>query len=439
MGMLTYFHWYKGAYDPAKFHFTYYGFQWVSPLPEPFMSLFLISLLVASIFITIGRYYRWSTTYFAIGFIYMFLVEKGHYLNHGYLFCWLSVLMIFLPAQFAYSGDVLKKIKRQYTHYPFWGLFLLRFFMGVVYFYGGIAKINEDWFQAQPLKIWLKGKREMFLVGGILEQEWLAWFMSYGGLALDLFIVPMLLFRRTRWWALGAAIFFHLTNTIIFQIGIFPWLSICMTLLFFAPDFPEKVGAYLQKRFPKFQQLPIWWQGLLNKNNVEIINRSTHIFTPFQKKLIAGSIILLCLLHLSVPFRHHYFKGNVAWTEEGHRYSWRMMLRGKRGGGQFKVKNLSTNELKVVRPKDYLSDRQYRKVYTHPDMILQFAHHIRDEYQEKWQTDSVAVYAKIRCKLNHRHYQNYTVDTIDLAREEWSFLKESEWIVPLEEKKLKLK
>lgn len=429
MGLWMYYHLYKDAYNPDKFHFTYYGFEWVHPLPSILMSLFLITMLVAAILIALGKWYKQCTLFFAIGFTYMFLVEKGHYLNHGYLFSMLSWLMILLPANRAYSMDVLEGRVGARETTPYWTIFLLQFMMGVVYFYGGIAKINWDWLNGYPLLLWLEQKRNMWFIGDLLKQDWLAYFMSYGGLLLDLFIVPFLLFRKTRIWALLAALFFHIVNTIIFKIGIFPWLSISLTLLFFSPSLMRDVWAWLESKYQWTKKVGTWWQELF----AHPVKKDLDYNPAAHRVIIAPLIIIFCMTNLLLPFRHHYFKGDVAWTEEGHRYSWRMMLRSKRGKGYLTVKNESTGEIKRIRSKDYLSDKQAPKMLTHPDMILQFAHHIRDEYQEKWQTDSIGVYAKIRVKLNNGKYQTYVDPERNLAKEEWYFLKESDWIVPLKE------
>ncbi len=432
MGMLTYYHWYKDAYNPDNFHFTYYGFQWVQPFPTWIMTLFLLSLMIAAVFIAWGRHYRAFATYYAFGFTYMFLVEKGHYLNHGYLFCMLSFVMILLPAHKAFSWDSLHKPEIRTSTIPFYPIFLLRAMMGMVYFMGGIAKINNDWLHAMPLKLWMKAKKDYFLIGPILEQEWTAWVMSYGGLFLDLFIVPLLLYKRTRWFGFFALLFFHITNVMIFKIGIFPWLSICLSALYFSPSFPRIVGSWLQQRFPIFIKLEQWWQAKEQAHPKPIRTKSVQLSSP-KKAIITSLIVLFGIIHILLPLRHHTFKGDVAWTEEGHRYAWRMMLRSKRGKGYFEVKNGVTGEKKRIQPRKILLKKLYPKLYTHPDMILQFAHHLRDSFQLEWQTDSVEVYASIRCRLNGGKYQNYIDPKVDLAKEEWSFFNESTWIVPLKE------
>ena len=105
--------------------------------------------------------------------------------------------------------------------------------MGVVYFFGGIAKLNADWLQGQPMRLWLPGSIRLPGLEPLLAHPASALLISWGGLLLDLLVVPALLWRRTRPYAFAAAIVFHLINSEMFDIGVFPWLAIWCTALFF--------------------------------------------------------------------------------------------------------------------------------------------------------------------------------------------------------------
>ncbi len=424
-----YKHLFKNAFDSTGFQFHYYGFEWVVPFPEPLMSIFFIILMMAAINITLGYRYKMSALIFALGFTYTFFLEKAFYLNHGYLVCWISFLIIFFPANRNYALDVKRGAVSSLNKISYWPIFILQFMMGVVYFFGGIAKINQDWLAAYPLKLWLKTKQNMFLLGPIWEKDITAYIMSYGGLALDLFVVFFLLGKRTRNIALLFILFFHITNIILFQIGIFPFLSVLLTLLYWPADGPKKFRKNLTEKLRFLQPILAKVDSLFIPPNLE--NQIQKEESPFLKNTITVLIGVLCLIHVLLPLRHHLFDSEVAWSEEGHRYSWRMMLRSKNGYGTFKViSDISEKPLKI-KPADFLSKRQNRKMYTHPDMILEFAHYLEDLEIEKGAKE-VQVFADIKTKLNGRKHQTFIDPTVDLTKIKWSFLTESQWIVPFE-------
>ncbi|MEZ4934839.1 MAG: HTTM domain-containing protein [Saprospiraceae bacterium] len=428
MGVWTYYHLYKGYFNPDNFQFKYMGFEWVPVLPEPFMSLFFLTAMTAAVFIVIGKNYRISTLVFAICFTWQFFLEKALYLNHGYLFTWICWIMIFLPANRQWSYDVVKKPELKSDTIERWSLWILPFLMGVVYFYGGIAKINSDWLNGNPLDIWLRNVKDMPLLGSVWSHKITPYIMAWSGMLLDLTAAFFLLFKNTRKWILGFILFFHLTNTLIFQIGIFPWLSICLSLLYFPPSDFRKWFSIIKNKIKKLEKVESWWERISPSQAISD-NNSKLIPPAYPKKAVLISLFLILLVHLTLPLRHHFFKGNVAWTEEGHRYSWRMMLRSKRGYGDFKIKNTDTNEIIKIKESDYLTDRQREKLFTHPDMIWQFAQHLKKTWQEKGE-ENIEIYADIKVRLNGRNSQVYIDPETDLSKVDWHFFKTTEWVMP---------
>lgn len=428
LAQFSYYHLYKNFFEAGGFHFTYHWFHWVKPLPGPLLSALFVVLLLAALAIIVGWRYRAACTLVAFGLTYTFLMEKTHYLNHGYLFCWLSFVMIFLPANRGFSLDVYRRPELRLETVPLWTTGLLAALMGVVYFYGGLAKINPDWLRAMPLKLWLAGKGDVPIVGSLVTTDAAAWFMAYGGLLFDLSAPFLLLFRRTRLFALLGAIFFHLTNTLVFQIGIFPWLSLALTSLFFPPDWPRRAGNWLADRVR-----PARWLRARYQQRIEGIEPATESWhsAAYWRPYLATALALVLSFHLLYPFRHHTIPGDVAWTEEGHRFSWRMMLRSKRGTGHFIVKDPATGSTEVVHPRDYLRPDQSRKAITHPDMILQFAHHIRDLWIEKG-VENPEVYARLRVRLNDHPGQDLIDPNVNLSTTTWSPWKAAPWITELE-------
>jgi len=430
IGVWAYYHMYKDSFNPNNLQIKYYGFEWVQTIPDPWLSIAFWLIAIAGLCVALGKWYRLSATIFALGFSYIFFLEKCHYLNHGYLFCVLSYLMIFLPANRAFALDLRANPQIYAKYIPRWPIFLLQFLMAVVYIYGGIAKINPDWLRALPLRIWLPYKKDYFLIGPLLEQEWVAWVMSYGGIFHDLFIIPFMLFKRTRVVAFIICCSFHLTNVAIFQIGIFPWLSIALAALFFEPDFPRKIVNFAQSKVAIIGRWATQYQDYIHSLGVSL----NQTLVVKNKTLTSIFVISIIVINMILPLRNHLYESNVSWTEEGHRYSWRMMLRGKVGSGYFQVKDLAgTKEIKRYYPKDILTQRQRRKFKTQPDMMLFVAHHIRDLYREEWDSDSIAVYPHFKTKLNGRNYQPYTDPSVDLSQEIWSWTKPYSWILPLDE------
>src|SRR5436190_11597243 len=230
--------------EPTIF-FSYFGFDWVKPWPGDGMFLHFVLLGALAICIALGLFYRAAALLFAIAFTYVFLLDQSLYLNHLYLVCLVSLLLVFLPANRAASLDSRWEIVRGCQSAPSWTLWLLRAQIGLVYFFGGIAKLNGDWLRGEPIRDWLAARSTLPIVGQWLTHDAAAWIFAYGGLCFDLLIVPALLWKRTRVWAFMAAVLFHLTNAAVFNIGIFPWFMIAATTVYFEPDWPRRwLGSF---------------------------------------------------------------------------------------------------------------------------------------------------------------------------------------------------
>lgn len=451
LGVTLYHHWWGDHYASDKFHFHYTGFHWVHPLPEPWMSIYLLTLWVAAWCIILGYRYRFFSLYFAIGFTYSFLLEKSYYLNHGYLFCVFSFLMALLPAHRAFSRDVLRRPSIRLRSIPRISLLPLPLGMGIVYFFGGIAKLNGDWLRGIPMLQWLQrrgthpldhffwlehlglGKMIHYLdekASDLMQADWLAHFLSIGGVAFDLFIPFLLLHRRTRLAALFIVLFFHFTNFLIFNIGIFPFLSIGLTALFFPADFPRRIIRRLAHRYRWVRGRVLAWYRQLRRRPYYWRTARLEYSRPRQNLLMAV-LALYILYHVCMPLRHWLYPGDVAWTEEGHRFAWRMMLRSKQGYGHFILKDPVRGIREKVKPRQHLTHRQAYKMCGQPGMIHEFAQQLASHYRQVEGWDSVEVYAHIKTRLNYGPYIPYTDTTVNLAATPWKPFGHEEWILPL--------
>ncbi|MEM9931105.1 MAG: HTTM domain-containing protein, partial [Bacteroidota bacterium] len=438
LGNGIYFHWYLD--DFSNYTFRFYGFEWVQPFPEPFLSLFFIVGFLLGIAVALGWRFRLTAPLFALAFTYLFLLEKAHYLNHAYLFCWLAWLLVFTPAWREWSLDVRRQPRQWSPVAPAWSVYLFPALMGLVYFFGGIAKMNYDWLvEAMPLHMWISRRSDMFLLGPLWAEKTTAYVMAWGGMLLDFTAPFLLLHKRLRWVALALLTFFHATNHLIFQIGIFPYLSMVLTSMFFAPDWPKRFVRWLASfvALTRVQRWVVGWQSRVGAvasaatqeppgNSASRLNRIWQ-FDASRSRPALLFMVLIFSIHLYLPFRHWLFASDVNWSEEGHRYSWRMMLRSKQGAGSYLLVDRATGEEEVVTLIDSLTRVQYRKMATHPDMILQYAHKLRDQRAALGQ--EVAIYARFRVRLNGRTRHNYIDPKVDLSEVEWTWWGAKEWVL----------
>jgi hypothetical protein len=413
--LLDYFRhdWIRQVYIEPAFHFFYFGFEWVAPWPGVGMQLHFGALLLCAILILVGFCYRLAAAVLFVGYTALFLMERTQYNNHYYLICLLSGLLIFLPCHRAVALDALLKPKLRSSRAPSWALNILRFQMAVVYLFGAVAKMNSDWlFRAEPLGHWV---REFFASSAlfsapdsILQQPYWGFAFSWAGMLFDLLIVPLLLWPRSRRLALYAAIWFHLINTFLFNLGIFPLLAMALTLMFLPSDWPRTL-------------LRRW--GCLWKSAAE----PTTSFALGR----AGSLALglFVAVQLSLPLRPFLYPGNVLWTEEGYDFSWHMKISRKEAAVEWDLR--AAGRPVQTAATSVLTEDQYRSMAMKPDLLLQFAHFLGRQLRREGHTE-VEVRARTHVSLNGRPPQLLVDPDQDLLKVKRSLLA-CRWLVALQE------
>jgi len=490
--------WYNGwifdQYIAPDFFFTYYGFEWVKPLGSQGMYNLFYLMGFCALSIMFGFFYRITSILFFLTFTYVELIDKTNYLNHYYFVSLVSFLLIFLPAHRYFSIDVLLRPSIRLEKVSAWTINIIKFQLGLVYFYAGIAKLNYDWLvNALPLKIWLPAKTNVPLIGWLFNYKWSATVFSWCGAIYDLTIPFLLLNKYTRPLAYLAVIAFHVMTAMLFQIGMFPYIMILSTLIFFPASFHQKLIDFLSLNWIKShnkttkiyspsdlvnsteafppqegargrtassssspQPPPEGENGTgdnRNKKETVVFTKGDRYFKSPDLKSISSSspddqfpsleeargrkrvgkyaLITYICFQLIFPFRFLLYPGNMYWTEQGYRFSWRVMLMEKAGYTTFHIYDPETGKIEQVNNYKYLTKTQEKQMSTQPDMILQFAHFLKEKYREKGFVNP-QVTAESYVTLNGRRSKPFIDPAVNLVEIEEGWGHKT-WVLPLDE------
>lgn len=400
--------WIKRTLVAPDFTFNFIGFEFLQPLPGDGMYYYYLVMGLFGLLIMVGYKYRFSMFAFTIMWSATYLMQKSSYNNHYYLLMLLSAIMVCLPAHKYASVDAKINPKIKSYSMPQWCRWVIILQLFIVYTYASVSKLYPDWLDTSVIELMMRGKKNYLIVGDFLQYKWLHYILAYGGILFDGLIVPLLLFKPTRKYAFLVSIFFHMFNSIIFQIGIFPYLSLAFTLFFFPA---EKIQKLFLKKKPFY-----------SSEEIRIPNYNSILITVFS---------IYFIIQIGLPLRHHFIEDNVLWTEEGHRLSWRMMLRVKNGQTSYWVENKDTGKRSYIDLNKYLSVKQKRSASTKPDVMWQFAQRLKEEFKSKG--EDVAVYINSKVSVNGKPYKTLIDPTIDIANVEWNVFKHSNWILPSKE------
>lgn len=395
--------WVKRVFIEPQFTFSFIGFEWLQPLEGQGMYYYYIIMGLMGICISLGYKYRWNMLAFTMLWSGSYFMQKSSYNNHYYLLMLIAFIMCFLPANKRLSVDAKIKPETYTTLMPNWCLSLIILQLWIVYSFGAFAKIYPDWLNGTTMEILMRNKADYFLIGNLLQSQTFQLFLTYGGILFDGLIIPILLFKPTRVFGVIASFFFHIFNAVVFQIGIFPFLSLGFLIFFIQPEKVEKV--FFKSR-----------------------SQQTKYLNFKYKKLTKLCIFTYLIIQILLPLRHWFIKDDVLWTEEGHRLAWRMMLRAKTGICKVYIFSHTYNRRFKVNLNDHLITKQQKNLATKPDFMWQFAQHLKKEYAKKG--DSISVYINSKISVNGKPYKTYINSKKDLAATPWNHFKHHTWILP---------
>lgn len=408
--------WIHQLYIAPQYHFTYFGFEWIQPLGQYTYLLFLVGMLSA-LFLCIGLYYRWSALFFFLSFTYIELMDKTTYLNHYYFVSLISFLLILLPANAYFSVDAWRKPELNSSKIPSWCIDSIKLMVIILYFFAGLAKLNSDWlFLALPMKIWLPAKNDLPLIGGLFNENWVAYLFSWIGCIYDLSIGFLLLYKPTRKLAFATVIIFHLLTSLLFPIGMFPYIMIGTAMIFFSADFHFRIIKRIG--------------GILHAPTAFLNPQKSLQYSKSLYRLLIGFLIFFFSIQVLFPLRYFLYPGELFWTEEGYRFSWRVMLMEKMGSATFLVKG-ENGKIIEVDNKEFLTPQQEKMMATQPDMILEFAQILRNHFEKKGM-ENPQVFVDSYVSLNGRIGKALIDPKVDLSKEKESFAPKN-WILKFDD------
>ncbi|MFK8005796.1 MAG: HTTM domain-containing protein [Saprospiraceae bacterium] len=399
--------WVKKTLIDPQFTFSFLGFEWLQPLPGNGMYFYFVLMGIVSLMVMLGYRYKINIIGLAVLWSGAYFMQKTSYNNHYYLVMLLTWGMVFMNPHHYASLDA-KRTKTAIHTCPNWNRLFFVILLLFVFTYGAVAKFYPGWWSGDFIKNSFSHKTNYWLIGPLLGKEWFQQFITFSGVIFDAIIIPLLIWKRTRMLAFIGLVIFNIFNSAVFQIGIFPYTVIALTVFFFKTETIRKLF------FPKKQY-----------THVSGINTKEHNNNTFTSSIL----IVFFIIQFALPLRHHFIPGDVNWREEGHRMSWRMMLRTKRGAINLEAVNPKTQEKFRIKKREYLTKDQVKELATKPDFLYQFVQRLKKEYAEKGMTD-IEIYCKMsRVRLNGNKAKPLFKTDVDLAKVKWNYFGRNEWVL----------
>ena len=404
----------KKMFVEPHLNFSYDYLYWIKPLPESVMNVIIGLLAGLAVCISLGLFFKWSCRIFALGYAYIFLIDKSIYNNHIYLFILLAILLSFTDADNTFT---LKRIKHKFEFIPQWQVLILQFQIVIVYFYGGLAKLTKDWLiECQPARTVVAQFPDDGVWSHWLKTDAVVYIINYGGVFIDLGAPLLLWYKPLRRWAIFVFIAFNALNSRIFSdIGIFPYVMLVSLFLFY-----------------EVSELP-WLSSLLRRLGFDpgterSVNRKGRNGLSRLKMYGIGGYFVFQLLF---PFRGHFLPNDLDYTTIGNRFSWRMKVDTRKViRAEYTISSPDFPSPVPVEIQTFINDVQINNLTMDPRSVLDFGKFIHQE-AIKYDTRDPEVYANIEVEYNGRSPQKFVDPAANLAKMNYSPFKLLPWVVPI--------
>ena len=395
--------WVRNVLVTPEFTFSFIPFPFLQPLPGYGMYFYFVALGILGCAIMLGYKYRMAMIGYATLWAGVYFMQKTSYNNHYYLMLLLCWMMVFIPANKRFSLDAKRNPEIRTNHIDRWVYILIIAQIGIVYTYAAVAKIYPDWLDLTVPNGILASLRRNPHIGWLFAHELNAYAVAYIGIFYDLLIVPALLWKPTRRVAFGISVFFHLFNSIVLQVGVFPYMALSFSVFFFPPEVLHRVFRI--------------------KN--QVVYTAKELLVPKNYKTILTVCSIYLIIQVGLPVRHWFIQDDVLWTDEGHKLSWRMMLRSRQGSLNIYVENKETGERERYNYTEVLTHKQARVMEANADLIWQMTQRIKDEKGPDY-----AIYVDSKVSINGGRFHTFIDPEQDMAEAKWNYWGHNDWILP---------
>ncbi|KMQ93598.1 vitamin k-dependent gamma-carboxylase [Lasius niger] len=381
----------------------------------PWMIMIYTVMWTGAFGIALGLHFKIACACFVLPYWYIFLLDKGYWNNHTYLYGIVATLFWGTEANKYFALDA-SNARRNGNSVPYWNYFILKFQFFALYFLAGLKKSGREWLEGYAMTN--LSRHWVFHPFNVKETD----SQIKKSLSSDCSALPSneILHNETT----------HKESNIKVDQKDNDTQSKSKNSI----ESDEKEAASICKKFRGGQQPP----------------KATR-----KQKFVVSLLLCHVMLQFFLPYSHFISKGYNNWVPGLYGYSWDMMIHAwDTILVVIKVHDNANNKVRYLDPEAWVQgDRWVR----HGDMAIQYSQCLKDnlmrrreetlstrhrlEDKEKWTnkkspqisglSTNLSIYMDVWCSLNGRFQQRIFDPNVDMLTVDWHPLKPVSFLMPL--------
>jgi hypothetical protein len=202
---------------------------------------------------------------------------------------------------------------------------------------------------------------------------------------------------------------------------------IAATLLFFDPDWPERV----LQRIGATRAATVG-RAARGKRGGPVRGRPASTSSVSGSGLVLAGLAVYLGWQALFPLRHFLYAGSPDWTGKGSFFAWRMLTVDRAEAVRLRVAVPGRGTVGYVDLTRYLNDVQLARMNMAPEQYVRFAHFIRDEMRRNAGVEGAQIYVDLKRRLNERPFQPVIDPDLDVAAVEYRDFANAAYLVPLD-------
>ncbi|KAI9588461.1 vitamin K-dependent gamma-carboxylase [Glossina fuscipes] len=441
--------------EPLKCHFPLFG--GLKAFSFPTMGCIYMIMWFGAVGIALGYRFRLSCSAYILPYWYIFLLDKPSWNNHSYLFGLIGAMLLFTQANRYWALDKYLNPNLPST-VPYWNYFLIKFQFFILYMYAGLKKFSPEWLAGYAMSSlshhWVLSPFCWFLSYEMVDLLIVHWFAAIFDFSIAFFMTCEL----TRVWATPFMLLFHLMNSRLFVIGMFPWVCLAQVPMFYGCDWPRKITRLNCKHLSfcirrpevegKHRNAECKTDSTKSDMDKNVPDNSSTRCLKLEKYQTANMnlfqkcrtllVLFYCCLQLFLPYSHFITQGYNNWTNGLYGYSWDMMVHS------YETLEVQVKIVDNLNQQEHYMDpyafTEYDRWTKYADMAKQYAECIQKNLHRLYLKKSnaiplkslnISIYFDVWCSMNGRLMQRVFDPRVDLMTAEWSPFKRTAWSLPL--------